>query len=94
MKHYVLLKLAPGADVIAVQQKTRKAYDKLDAEFDWLNHPVVYRCCGADNGFDIMAVVEIDEEEKLPACTESEHYRKLTEHLKDLIAARATFDHY
>ena len=29
MKHYVLLKLNPGADVVAVQQRIRKTYDKL-----------------------------------------------------------------
>ena len=94
MKHYVLLKLVPGADVVAAQQRIMKAYDKLDMEFDWLNHPVVYRSCGADDGFDIMAVLEIDAEEKLPEYLESAHYKKLVERLKDQVALRQTFDHY
>ena len=94
MKHYVLLKLNPGADVIAAQQKINKTCDKLDMEFDWLNHPVVYRSCGADNAFDIMAVVEIDAEEKLPEYRESAYYKKLVERLKDQVASIQTFDHY
>ena len=42
MKHYEFLKLTPGADVVAVQSRLMKAYDKLDAELDWLNRPVIY----------------------------------------------------
>ena len=45
MKHYVLLKLAPGADVESVEEKIFKAYDKLDEELEWLNSPAVYRSC-------------------------------------------------
>ena len=37
MKHYVLLKLAPGVDVEAIQLRVKKTYEQLDMELDWLN---------------------------------------------------------
>ena len=94
MKHYELFKLTPGADTVAVQLRVAKTFDKLDAELDWLNHPVVYRNCGNNADADIMAVVEIDSEEQLPLCLENKHYVKLAEHLRDVLVSRMTFDHY
>lgn len=95
MKHYTLLKLAPGADAIEVQHKIRKAYEKLDDELDWANRPVVYRCCedGASD-MDIMAVIELDSADQLKEYRQNSHYVKLTEKLQDLVVERVTFDHY
>ena len=94
MKHYEFLKLTPGADVVAVQSRLMKAYDKLDAELDWLNRPVIYRGCGDSADADLMTVVDIDAEEKLPLLLENPHYKKLGDKLKDLVERRMTFDHY
>lgn len=94
VKHYEFFKLTPDADVIDVQQKIRRACDRLDAELDWLNHTVVYRNCGDNTDADIMAVVEVDAEEKLPEYLEAPRYRELLESLKGQIVCRRTFDHY
>lgn len=95
MKHYTILKLRPGTDAVEVQQRIRKAYDKLDAELDWANRPVVYRACeeGGD-GADVMAVIELDSLEQLKDYVENPHCVKLAEKLRDVIAEKITFDHY
>ena len=95
MKHYTLLKLVPGTDPVEVQSKIRKAYDKLDAELDWANHPVVYRTClEANPGADIMAVIELDGPEQLAAYADNPHARKLWEKLQPVVSEKLTFDHY
>ena len=95
MKHYTLLKLAPGADATEVQSRIKKAYDKLDNELDWANRPVVYRTCAEDGkGMDIMAVIEIDTAEQLRDYYQNSHCVKLAEKLGDSVAEKITFDHY
>ena len=94
MKHYEFYRLAQGADVMKVQEKVWKAWEKLDAELDWLNHPVVLRSCNPADDFDLMSVAEMDGEELLEQCLTHPRYVKLTAALKDLVASKATFDHY
>ena len=95
MKHYELLRLKPAADADAVRHKIWKAYDKLDAELDWLNHPVVIRgCLAGEDRADIMATFELDGEEYLAGYLEHPRRKKLAEELEPLIDARIAFDHY
>ena len=95
MKHYTLLKLAPGADAAEVQRRIKKAYDKLDDELDWANRPMVYRTCAEDGGgMDIMAVIELDTAEQLRDYYQNSHRAKLVEKLGDSVAEKITFDHY
>ena len=93
MKHYTLIKLTPGADAAEVQHRIKKAYEKLDAELDWANRPVVYPGCGSSS-MDIMAVMELDDPAQLPALLEHPVSQKLAEKLKDSVAQEITFDHY
>ena len=95
MKHYVLLKLAPGVDVEAIQLRVKKTYEQLDMELDWLNKPVVYRSCvERDPNADIMAVVELDREDCLqPYLTHPLHVQ-MAQDLKDVVVGRTSFDHY
>ena len=94
MKHYTLIKLVPGTDPVEVQEKLMKGYRKLDDELDWLNHPVVFRSCKDADDYDIMAVVEIDEEERLPEYLNHPLTLKLKEKLAEVVAGQAAFDHY
>lgn len=94
MKHYELLKLAPGADAVEVQEKLMKGYRKLDDELDWLNHPVVFRRCQAGDDYDLMVVVEIDEEERLAEYLGHPTTQKCMDKLSDVVTARAAFNHY
>ena len=95
MKHCLLLKLAPGADAQKAQHKVWKTLEKLDKELDWLNHPVIYRgCMDAQSDFDLMAVIELDDEKQLAACLEHPLTAKLWEELGDAVAEKAAFNHY
>ena len=95
MKHYALLKLAPGADPVAVQEKLWKTYRKLDDELDWLNHPVIYRRSeGGRSDYDLMAVVELDGEERLADYLAHPLMAKLADKLEGAVAEQAAFDHY
>ena len=94
MKHYELLKLAPGVDPVAIQEKLWKTYRKLDDELDWLNHPVIHRSCREGDDYHLAVVVDIDEEERLPEYLSHPLMQKLEGKLGDDIAKRATFDHY
>jgi hypothetical protein len=94
MKHYELLKLAPGTDPVQVQEKLMKGYRKLDDELDWFNHPVMFRACQAGDDYDLMVVVEIDEEERLQEYLDHEITRKYMDKIVEAVVARATFDHY
>ena len=93
MKHYELLKLVPGADPVEIQEKLMKGYRKLDDELAWLNRPVVFRGCRAGD-YDIMAVVDIDEEERLEEYLNHPTTKKYMDRIAGAVAARATFDHY
>ena len=95
MKHYVLLKLKSGTDPVEVQEKMWKTYRKLDDELDWLNHPVVYRGCkSGDVNYDIMAVAEIDGEERLSEFLAHPLLEKLEHKVRDMTVNMVTFDHY
>ena len=93
MKHYELLKLAPGADPVEIQEKLMKAYRKLDDELDWLNHPVVFRGCKPGD-YDIMVVVDIDEEERLEEYLSHPTTKKYMDKIAEAVTGRASFDHY
>ncbi|MBQ3268295.1 MAG: Dabb family protein [Clostridia bacterium] len=95
MKHYTLLKLAPGADPVTAQEKIWKTYRKLDEELDWLNRPVVVRRCeDVASSFDLMATFELDSEAQLEQYLAHPLTKKLAEKLEGLVAERATFDRY
>ena len=94
MRHYEFYRLAEGADVMQVQEKVWKAWNKLDAELNWLNHPVVLRSCNPEDDFDLMSAAELDGEEQLAAFLAHPRYIKLAEALRDAVASKATFDHY
>ena len=95
MKHYTLLKLAPGADPVEVQEKIMKTCRRLDDELDWLNHPVVVRRCGdVACSYDLMATFELDSEAHLAQYLAHPLTKKLAEKLEGLVAERATFDRY
>ena len=95
MKHYVLLKLAPGADKEAVYSRVWSTYEALDKELEWLNFPQVYRSCvDRDSNADIMAVIDLDDESHLqPYLTHPLHVQ-MAQDLKDVIVSRTSFDHY
>ncbi len=93
MKHYELLKLVPGADPVEIQEKLMKAYRKLDDELDWLNHPVVFRGCKPGD-YDIMVVVDIDEEERLEEYLSHPTTKKYMDKIAEAVTGRASFDHY
>ena len=94
MKRCVLLKLVSGADPVEVQEKLWKGYRKLDDALDWLNHPVIHRSCRAEDDYDLMIVVNIDEEERLPEYLAHPLTLKLEGKVEDVIKKKATFDHY
>ena len=95
MKHYILWKLAPGADPVEVQEKIWKTCRKLDDELDWLNRPVVVRRCeDVASSFDLMATFELDSEAQLEQYLAHPLTKKLAEKLEGLVAERATFDRY
>ena len=93
MKHYELLKLAPGTDPVEIQEKLMKGCRKLDDALDWLNHPVVFRSCKA-NDYDLMVVIEIDEEERLEEYLSHPITQKTMDKIAGAVVGRATFDHY
>jgi len=95
MKHYILWKLAPGADPVEVQEKIWKTCRKLDDDLDWMNHPVVFRRCEAtDSSFDLMACLEMESEEQLAQYRAHPLTQKLAGKLEGLVTETATFDHY
>ena len=66
MTHYVLLRLAPDSDKDAAERRVRKTYQELDETLSFLHNPRVYRSCvERDSNADIMAVIDLDEPEKL-----------------------------
>jgi len=94
VKHFILLKLTAGTDPVEIQEKLWKGLRKLDDELDWLNHPVVHRSCKEGDDYDLMAVMDIEEEERLPEYLSHPLTLKLEGKLKDSIAKKKTFNHY
>ena len=94
MKHYELLKLVPGADPVAVQEKLWKCFRQLGDTVDWLNHPVVYRSCRPEDDYDLMIEVTIDEEERISEFMADPLALKLEGKVEQFIHKRKTFDHY
>ena len=94
MKHYELLKLVPGTDPVEIQEKLWKGFRKLDDALDWLNHPVVHRGCKTGDDFDLMVVVDIDEDERLEEFMTHPLTLKLVGKVEDAVREKATFDHY
>ena len=94
VKHYVLLKIAPGADVEAAFNRVRETYQALDAALEWLNHPQVYRSCiDRDSNADIMAVIELDGPEHLQPYLTHPLHLKMAQDMKDVVVGRTSFDH-
>ena len=48
----------------------------------------------AHSDFDLMAVIELDDENRLTAYLQHPLTAKLEEDLKDAVAGRAAFNHY
>ena len=94
MKHYEFYRLVPGTDPVQIQEKIWKTFRKLDDELDWLNHPVIHRNCQAGDDFDLMVVVDIDEEERLPEYLSHPLIEKLAGKLGSDVVKKKTFDHY
>ena len=94
MKRCVLLKLREGVDPVQVQEKLWQGYRKLNDALDWLTHPVIHRSCRSGDDYDLMAVVNIDEEEKLEAYLAHPLTAKMIEALKDQVERKAVFNHY
>lgn len=94
MTHYVLLKLAPGTDIDAVEQRVRKTYQELDEALPFLHEPRVLRSCVArDSNADIMAVIELDGEEFLQAYLTHPLHLAMAGDLKETVIGRTSFDH-
>lgn len=94
MKHYIFLKLTAGTDPVEIQEKLWKGFRKLDDELDWLNHPVVHRSCREEDDFDLMAVIDIDGEERLGEYLAHPQTLKLEGKVEDFIAKKKVFNHY
>ena len=94
MTHYVLLKLAPGSDVNAVEERVRTTYRELDETLPFLHEPRVFRSCvERDSNADIMAVIELDGEEFLHSYLTHPLHLKMAGDLKDVVIGRTSFDH-
>jgi len=94
MKHYELLKLVSGTDLVEVQEKLRKYFHELDGTKDWLNHPVVHRSCRQEDDYDLMIVVEIDAEERMGELADDPMALDYQGKIAQYIKKRKTFDHY
>ena len=95
MKHYEFYRLVPGTDPVQIQEKIWKTFRKLDDELDWLNKLVVFRAAeGGKSSYDLMAVVEIDGEERLDEYLAHPLTQKLEGKLEGAVADKAAFDHY
>ena len=94
MIHYVLLKLAPGSDVDAVEARVRKTYQELDETLPFLHDPQVFRSCvERDSNADIMAVIRLDGEEFLKPYLTHPLHLKMAQDMKDVVVGRTSFDH-
>jgi len=94
MTHYVLLKLAPGADLDAVEKRVRETYEALASELDYLNDPVTYRSCvDRDSNADLMSVITLDGPEYLQPYLTHPLHMGMAQDLKDVVIGRTSFDH-
>lgn len=94
MTHYVLLKVAPTADLDAVEARVRSTYQQLDEALAFLHEPKVYRSCiSRDSNADIMAVIELDGEEFLQPYLTHPLHLQMAQDLKDSLVGRTSFDH-
>ena len=94
MIHYVLLKLAPGADLDAAEARVRKTYDELAETLPYLHEPRVYRSCvERDSNADIMAVIRLDDESCLQPYLTHPLHTQMAADLKDVLIGRTSFDH-
>ena len=95
MKHIMLIKLKAGTDPVEIQEKIMKTFRKLDDELDWLNRPMVRRCCeGTGASFDLMASFELEKEEQVAEYQALPQVEKLRGKILEFVEDKATFDHY
>ena len=86
MTHYVLLKLAPDSDRDAAERRVRKTYQELDETLSFLHNPRVYRSCvERDSNAEIMAVIDLDEPEKLQDYLTHPLHVQMARDLKDAV---------
>ena len=89
MIHYNFLKLTQAADAEAVLARCREVY----AELDFLHDAKVSRCITVrDSNADIMMVMRLDRPEQLSAYLQHPKHVALAQSLKDVVAARMSFD--
>ena len=94
MKHYVLLKLVPGADAQAVLARVKSTYAALDEALPFLHDPQVYASCvERDSNADIMAVIDLDGPECLQPYLTHPLHLQMAQDLKDRLCGRTSFDH-
>lgn len=93
MIHYNFLKLTQAADAEAVLARCREVYAELEAELDFLHDAKVSRCITVrDSNADIMMVMRLDRPEQLSAYLKHPKHVALAQSLKDVVAARMSFD--
>ena len=93
MIHYNFLKLTQAADAEAVLARCREVYAELEAELDFLHDAKVSRCITVrDSNADIMMVMRLDRPEQLSAYLQHPKHVTLAQSLKDVVAARMSFD--
>ena len=93
MIHYNFLKLTQAADAEAVLARCREVYAELEAELDFLHDAKVSRCITVrDSNADIMMVMRLDRPEQLSAYLHHPKHVALAQSLKDVVAARMSFD--
>ncbi len=94
MTHYVLLKLAPDADVDAAEKTMREAYAALDRELPCFSEPAVHRCCTQrESNATLMASCRIDAVEHLELYLKHPLHIGMQTALKSIVVGRTTFDH-
>ena len=93
MIHYNFLKLTQAADAEAVLARCREVYAELEAELDFLHDAKVSRCITVrDSIADIMMVMRLDPPEQLSPYLQHPKHVALAQSLKDVVAARMSFD--
>lgn len=93
MIHYNFLKLTQAADAEAVLARCREVYAELEAELDFLHDAKVSRCITVrDSNADIMMVMRLDRPEQLSTYLQHPKHVALAQSLKDVVAARMSFD--
>lgn len=94
MTHYVLLKLAPGSDLAAAEERVRSTYLALADTLPYLNDPRVYRSCvDRDSNADIMAVITLDGPEYLQPYLTHPLHMQMAMDLKAQLIGKTSFDH-